>query len=521
MEVLALLKNSPQQLSMYSVLYDKIPNTHILKRISSSVDFSFINTLLEGSYCKHFGRPAKEPEMMAKLLILQYLYNLSDVRVIDESRLNLAYMWFLGINPEEDLPEASLLAKFRKHRLKETSVDDIIQEVIRQCIEKGIIKGTGLSIDATHCMANTVKKVPERIMKHLAKKIFKSIEEEAGEIPDEINTNIPDYKAIEDHKEAKQVMKNYLEEVMVKIEAHPNLPFMPYTQKTINEAKEILEDPKFVIQKGIRSLIDKDARVGYKSQTDSFYGYKIEFGMIPEERIITAVRAADGAYVDGSEFEDIYSRSKACGLTIQEVYGDKAYFRKSILDTLKNDSVEAIIPVNASVFRIDDNRFHYNKDSEQWFCNMGNCSVKKVYQRLANKKVGYRYHFNKELCRDCPKLIECAGNRAKKKVLHVGENSQEYYEYSQLAKTEDFKQKYKKRASHEWKNGEMKRFHGLDRARGYGLKSMSMQAKLTALVVNLKRIAALVSCNLDVFHDLITDFYSVPRLNLAVLWISF
>ena len=55
------------------------------------------------------------------------------------------------------------------------------------------------------------------------------------------------------------------------------------------------------------------------------------------------------------------------------------------------------------------------------------------------------------------------------------------------------KKKYKKRASHEWKNGEMKHFHGLDRARGYGLKSMSIQAKLTALAVNLKRIAVLVS----------------------------
>jgi len=39
----------------------------------------------------------------------------------------------------------------------------------------------------------------------------------------------------------------------------------------------------------------------------------------------------------------------------------------------------------------------------------------------------------------------------------------------------------------------MKRFHGMDRARGYGLKSMSIQAKLTALAVNLKRIARLVS----------------------------
>ncbi|AOT71802.1 hypothetical protein Gferi_21055 [Geosporobacter ferrireducens] len=39
----------------------------------------------------------------------------------------------------------------------------------------------------------------------------------------------------------------------------------------------------------------------------------------------------------------------------------------------------------------------------------------------------------------------------------------------------------------------MKRFHGLNRAKGYGLRSMSIQAKLTALAVNLKRIAALQS----------------------------
>lgn len=39
----------------------------------------------------------------------------------------------------------------------------------------------------------------------------------------------------------------------------------------------------------------------------------------------------------------------------------------------------------------------------------------------------------------------------------------------------------------------MKNFHGLDRARGYGLKSMSRQEKLTALAVNLKRIANILS----------------------------
>ncbi len=86
--------------------------------------------MLAASYSKHFGRPAKEPEMMAKLLILQYLYNLSDIKVIEETALNIAYMWFIGINPEEDLPDASLLAKFRTQILKGTSVDDIIKKYV-------------------------------------------------------------------------------------------------------------------------------------------------------------------------------------------------------------------------------------------------------------------------------------------------------------------------------------------------------------------------------------------------------
>ncbi|MEN2774124.1 transposase, partial [Acetivibrio clariflavus] len=86
-----MLKDKNNQLSIYSILYNKIPENHILKLINNAIDFSFINKLLEKSYCKYYGRPAKEPELMLRLLILQYLYNLSDERVIEEASLNLAY----------------------------------------------------------------------------------------------------------------------------------------------------------------------------------------------------------------------------------------------------------------------------------------------------------------------------------------------------------------------------------------------------------------------------------------------
>jgi transposase len=507
-----MLKQQPKQLSLWSILYDKIPKDHILKAINNTVDFSFINKQLESSYSKHFGRPAKEPEMMAKLLVLQYLYNLSDVKVIEETSLNLAYMWFVGINPEEELPDASLLAKFRTQRLKDTSVDDIIKEVVRQCVEKGIIKGAGLSIDATHTSANTIKKVPERIMKHLAAKILRKIKEETGEVPEKVNPNIPDYKLIADHQEAKTTMKEYLENLMEQVETSIDLSGAPGTAKSIAEAKEILSDQKFILQKGVRSLTDKDARVGYKSKTDSFFGYKTEYMMISEERIITAIETFDGAYVDGSKFNELYTRTKACGLNIKEAYGDKAYFRKSILDILKEDHVEAIIPVSPSVYKIDESKFSYNKDSDQWFCEMGNFTVKRVYQKTKKTNDIYRYTFDKNLCRHCIKRAECAGERARARVLKVGVHATEYYEYSQLAKTDEFKEKYKKRASHEWKNGEMKRFHGLDRARGYGLKSIGMQAKLTALAVNLKRIAALVSFLLAYLHRILSRNGFLPEI---------
>lgn len=157
--------------------------------------------------------------LSTNLLILQYLYNHSDVNVIKETQINLAYMWFIGINPEDDLPDPSLLAKFRTQRLQETTLDDIIEEVVKQCIDKGIIKGTGISIDSTHTEANTGKLVPERVMKHLAKKILKNVEEETSDIPANINKDIPNYKEIEDPKQAKETMKNYLEKLIDDTEA--------------------------------------------------------------------------------------------------------------------------------------------------------------------------------------------------------------------------------------------------------------------------------------------------------------
>ena len=50
------------------------------------------------------------------------------------------------------------------------------------------------------------KKAPERVMKYLAKKIFKGLQDDVGFIPDAIPTELPSYKEIEDHREAKETI---------------------------------------------------------------------------------------------------------------------------------------------------------------------------------------------------------------------------------------------------------------------------------------------------------------------------
>ncbi len=91
-----MLKDHSQlklSLSPYQGIYDAIiPANHLLRRIKENIDFSFVNPMLHKQYCENFGRPAKEPEMMFKLLFLKKLYDLSDEALIRSAQTDMAYV---------------------------------------------------------------------------------------------------------------------------------------------------------------------------------------------------------------------------------------------------------------------------------------------------------------------------------------------------------------------------------------------------------------------------------------------
>ena len=120
------------------------------------------------------------------------------------------------------------------------------------------------------------------------------------------------------------------------------------------------------------------------------------------------------------------------------------------------------------------------------------------------------------MCRNCTKRNECISGNNIGRVLEVGLNAPEYYSYSKEQKSEEFKEKYKSRACQEGKNGEMKNHHGLNRAKGYGKRSMSTQAKLTVLAVNLKRIANILSSKTAKSFNIIRFYIRIYR-NIVIM----
>ena len=130
-----MLKDNSQlklSLSPYQGIYDAIiPANHLLRRIKENIDFSFVNPMLRKQYCEKFGRPAKEPEMMFKLLFLKKLYDLSDEALISSAQTDMAYKFFLDLEPEAKMIDPSLLTKFRKTRITE----DILEEMLRETME--------------------------------------------------------------------------------------------------------------------------------------------------------------------------------------------------------------------------------------------------------------------------------------------------------------------------------------------------------------------------------------------------
>ena len=146
---------SPQgtlPLSSHIELYDKlIPEDNLLRRINRLIDFSFVYDELKTKYSLSIGRVALDPILLFKYLLLKIIYPASDVDVVDRSRYDLSYKYFLGLMPEDNVINPSTLTKFRTLRLKDADLlNKLLGKTVNIAIEKGLITTGTVIVDSTH-----------------------------------------------------------------------------------------------------------------------------------------------------------------------------------------------------------------------------------------------------------------------------------------------------------------------------------------------------------------------------------
>jgi len=167
---------------------DLVPQEHILRKIDKYIDFSFIDELVVDLYCHDNGRPATDPKILFKMLLIGYLFGIrSERQIVRDVQVNAAYRWFLGYSLTDKIIDASTISQNRKRRFNDTDVfQKIFDNIVLQATKHNLVGGKILYTDSTHLKANANKR------KFVEQEVEKSVKDYVDELD----------KAIDDDREA-------------------------------------------------------------------------------------------------------------------------------------------------------------------------------------------------------------------------------------------------------------------------------------------------------------------------------
>jgi transposase len=482
-----LAQQQKLQVSSYSGLYDLIvPKDNLLRKINDLIDFNFIYKELVDKYCLNNGRTAESPIRMFKYLLLKTIYTVSDVDVVERSGYDMSFKYFLDMSPEEEVINPSSLTKFRKLRLKDTDLLNLlISKTVSIAIEKGIVRSRSIIVDATHSFSRSNPYSALEVLRERSKLLRKAV----YAVDEDLKGSMP--KKNESGELEKELA--YSKELAKHIGSDQTLSLIPAVKEKLNLLNETIEDTEenYTLSK------DRDARTGHKSADSSFFGYKTHLAMT-EERIITAAVVTSAEKGDGPELPKLLEISQSNGIAVDTIIGDSAYSGKENLELTSEQDIKIVARLNTTIsqgFRKDEDRFDYNKDADMFVCPAGHLAIRKA--RQGKKNIGQNqadtYYFDVEKCKTCPLRDGCYKSGAKTKTYSVIIKSDTHRQQMAFQETAHYKEKIKHRYKIEAKNSELKNVHGYRRATSYGIENMQMQGAMAIFTVNLKRIIKLTT----------------------------
>ncbi|MFC1934217.1 IS1182 family transposase [Chloroflexota bacterium] len=490
-------------------LYDRIvPVDHLLRKINQVVDFSFVHDLVKDRYTPDFGRPAEDPEFMLRLCLLQYLYGDSDREVVANAKMHLAYKYFLGLAVDEEVPDDTTISYFRAKRLGEEKFRQVFQNIVQQCIDKGLVKGKRQIVDSTHIIADIAVTSLTNLVKLCRQNLLREVERQEYKVAEKLGLRELRFTK-EDRFISKEVgLKNEIEEANLLLDGvtqelkrgklHPT----ERLQKPLEMLEKAVADREEGVKDRLISPVDPDARMG-KKDSKRWAGYKGHVVMEEDSEIITAVETTAANKADGNQLKGLLKQQESAhSLVPGEISGDKAYDSGANLELLDDKGITGNLSLTRKVnirgtdlFSIDN--FHYDAESDTVTCPAGcvaRYSARSVFHSEDQQKRGRVFQFSRKQCGACYLREKCHRNNSKTRgrAVYISYSHDLFQRMRARMESEAGQEAYRQRYKIEHKVADLARWCGMRRCRYRGLTRAGIHTLLAAITSNIKRMAKLL-----------------------------
>jgi transposase len=142
-----------QQSSMFSYISAerRVPKDHPLRAVRAMVDAALreLGPRFDAIYAAH-GRPSVPPEKLLRALLLQVLYSVRSERLLMEQLdYNLLFRWFVGLNLDEPVWDATVFSKNRERLLKGGIAQGLFQAILEQAQAQSLLSDEHFTVDGT------------------------------------------------------------------------------------------------------------------------------------------------------------------------------------------------------------------------------------------------------------------------------------------------------------------------------------------------------------------------------------
>jgi len=129
----------------------RVPKDHPLRQIRSLCDIALkaLSREFDEMY-SDIGRPSIAPEKLLRALLLQILYTIRSERMLMEQLdYNLLFRWFVGLNMDDGVWDATVYSKNRDRMLNADIARLFFQAVVEEARVAGLLSDEHFSVDGT------------------------------------------------------------------------------------------------------------------------------------------------------------------------------------------------------------------------------------------------------------------------------------------------------------------------------------------------------------------------------------